>query len=507
MQKNTTCAIAISLGILTISPILNSAYATEKILDNLSVEEEVVVPLNLIPTGDIVINRTTVKLKMSDQRFGVIKGMSIDGKRAYQIAVNEYGEEVDIDAILNEDKKAYFEKYGKINPTLYNKMVAGHSDEKFPVVLWLAVTEEKVDKSKFDAQELQKTPQSPVGYRQQNQNAQSNLRNLIEQELQVEVQAKSNVVPTLYLELTSNQIQELNQWDEIGGIFLHETEGFTEGFDDPEENLESQLIKDSYIITFKEPDEGALPIVDPPDQEVLAKAKKGEIEIPVGEPSSGQSKQEIADKIDLNGEVLAIFDTINAIHVKMDAQEAHRLSLDERVLNVEQDMIVTTAAITSTNLAANSPTFQDSILLLPSVNSLKKGGEYQNVQFKLTTQGEWQLLDFVIPQELQHIDQVEIIKTDSLPIQVFLKVIGNFRDGCQKMGQISYQVLENKFDIWMYSTMDEKFPSNEFACTQGFVPFTHIIPLPVYALKKGEYEYSANGLHTGTFELAEDNKF
>jgi len=98
------------------------------------------------------------------------------------------------------------------------------------------------------------------------------------------------------------------------------------------ENLGSQLIKDSYIITFKEPDEGVLPIVEPPDQEILAKAKKGEIEIPIGESSSGQSKQEIADKIDLNGEVLAIFDTINAIHVKIDAQEAHRLSLDERVI-------------------------------------------------------------------------------------------------------------------------------------------------------------------------------
>ncbi len=285
------------------------------------------------------------------------------------------------------------------------------------------------------------------------------------------------------------------------------TLAYADEINTPAENLESKLIKDSYFVTFKEPDEGVLPIVEPPDQEIVAKAKKGEIKIPFGEHSTGQSKQEIADKIGLNGEVLAIFETINTIHVKMDAQEAYRLSLDERILLVEQDMIVTTATITSENLATNSPTFQDGILLLPSVNSLKKSGEYQNVQFKLTAQGEWQLLDFVIPQELQHIDQVEIIKTDSFPIQIFLKIIGNFRDGCQKMGQIGYQVLENKFDIWMYSTMDEKFPSNEFACTQGFVPFTHIIPLPIYALNKGEYRYSVNGLHTGMFELAEDNKF
>ena len=155
----------------------------------------------------------------------------------------------------------------------------------------------------------------------------------------------------------------------------------------------------------------------------------------------------------------------------------------------------------------NNPTFQNGILSLPSVDSLERGGQYQNVKFKLTEQGEWQLLDFVITKELEYLDQVEIIKTDSFPIQIFLKVTGNFTSGCQEMGQISYRFLEQRFDIWMYPSLDEKFPPSEFACTAGFVPFTHIIPLPVYALDKGEYKYSVNGRYTGTFSLAEDNKF
>ncbi|EDN68838.1 secreted protein [Beggiatoa sp. PS] len=107
------------------------------------------------------------------------------------------------------------------------------------------------------------------------------------------------------------------------------------------DNLGRQFVKDSYIVTFKEPTEGSLPIVDPPNQEIIDKAKRGEIEIPFGESSTMQSKQEIAEKIGLNGEVISIFETINAIHVKMDAQEAQRLSLDERVLYVEPDMIMT----------------------------------------------------------------------------------------------------------------------------------------------------------------------
>ena len=121
--------------------------------------------------------------------------------------------------------------------------------------------------------------------------------------------------------------------------------------------------------------------------------------------------------------------------------------------------------------------------------------------FKLTEEGEWQLLHFLPKQELQHIDKVEIIKTDSVPVQVFLRVTGNFTSGCQEMGQISSRLLGKRFDIWMYSTQDKKFSTSELACTVSFSSFTHIIPLPVYSLKKGEYEYSVNGHHTGTFNL------
>ncbi len=177
-------------------------------------------------TSNVVLNRTTVQLRMSNKRFGLIKGMSIDGKETYEIAVNERGQQVDIDAILREDKRAYLKKYGKISPTLYNKMAKNRPGERLPVVLWLAVDEEKVDKSEFDDQQLQRVPQSLLNYRQQNQEAQSNLRTLLGQKLQIEVQAESDVVPALYLELTPSQIQKLNRWDEVGGLFLHETEGF-----------------------------------------------------------------------------------------------------------------------------------------------------------------------------------------------------------------------------------------------------------------------------------------
>ncbi len=43
------------------------------------------------------------------------------------------------------------------------------------------------------------------------------------------------------------------------------------------------------------------------------------------------------------GEVAAIFETINAVHMKMNAKEADRLSRDKRVLSVNQDTMAKTA--------------------------------------------------------------------------------------------------------------------------------------------------------------------
>ena len=205
---------------------LNAASAAEEPFDASTRDMRVAVPWHLIPTGDVVLNRTTVKLRMSNKRFGLIKGMSIDGKKTYEIAVNERGQKVDIDAILREDKKAHLKKYGKISPKLYKKMAKNRSGERLPVVLWLAAEEEKVDKSEFDDQQLlQRVPQFQLNYRQRNKEVRSKLRTKLGKKLRIEVQAESDVAPALYLEMTPNQIQKLNRWDEVGGIFLHETEG------------------------------------------------------------------------------------------------------------------------------------------------------------------------------------------------------------------------------------------------------------------------------------------
>ena len=152
-----------------------------------------------------------------------------------------------------------------------------------------------------------------------------------------------------------------------------------------------------------------------------------------------------------------------------------------------------------------NPNFNGEILIIPAVDSQKIGSKYQDVILKLNEQGEWLLLDYKLGREIQKIEKVEIIQTKIVPIQVFLKVSGSFSDGCQNIGQIRHKLVENNFEVFIYHENNNNFSPEEFTCTAAIKPFNIIIPLPVYSLKKGEYQYIVNRNFTGTFNLISDN--
>ncbi|MFI3137667.1 MAG: S8 family serine peptidase [Methylococcaceae bacterium] len=106
--------------------------------------------------------------------------------------------------------------------------------------------------------------------------------------------------------------------------------------------VDPSLIEGSYFITFTDPVGTEKPILDPP-----GKLKASEVAF--GEHSSGQSKQALEKALGLNGKIMRIFDTINSIHVLMDAKEAYRFSLDRHVKNVTQNRMFTAAATTQNN--------------------------------------------------------------------------------------------------------------------------------------------------------------
>lgn len=164
---------------------------------------------------------------------------------------------------------------------------------------------------------------------------------------------------------------------------------------------------------------------------------------------------------------------------------------------------------TSHAFSSDTPTFQDGLLTIPTVNTPDQVGQYQAISFEFTDQGGWQLLDFKevgaqgLGTEIM-IEDVELVKTDAFPVQVLLRVTSYFSSGCPSLGQINHRLEGDQFEIIINST--RLTPIEMFSCTAAIVPLRKTIPLPVYGLSAGTYAYSINGSNNGTFELAVNNE-
>lgn len=164
-------------------------------------------------------------------------------------------------------------------------------------------------------------------------------------------------------------------------------------------------------------------------------------------------------------------------------------------------------------IAANSPVYQNGLLTIPSVNTPETAGKYQHVTFKLTDQGTWQLLggrelgvnigvtSLMLP--FMQAAEVTVIKTDSFPVQVFLRINAGMNP-CSSLGQIIQRRENNRFDVTV--TVQFDYDSRTQSCGASFVPIIRTIPLNVYGLGAGTYSYDINGIK-GVFELTADNKY
>jgi uncharacterized protein (DUF2141 family) len=154
--------------------------------------------------------------------------------------------------------------------------------------------------------------------------------------------------------------------------------------------------------------------------------------------------------------------------------------------------------------ASERPYFEGNILTIPSIDLNGEAAVYQDVTFEYTKSNNWTLLNFNRGKKIQEITHVRLIQTNNFPIQAFLKISGVFNNGCQQMGQVATQVIDNRIETSVF--YDNKSINNRF-CTMVMTPFNKTIPLPIYGLKAGTYNYSINHNFTGAFTLAKDNFF
>ncbi len=171
--------------------------------------------------------------------------------------------------------------------------------------------------------------------------------------------------------------------------------------------------------------------------------------------------------------------------------------------------IFLTSTVVAKNLMASVfPIYdeENKILIIPRVDTTERAGAYHSVVFYYIEEtGHW-----FLPGAHSHngdisIDEVTITVTDTFPTKVFLHITGE-KFICREITPIDQRLAENIFEIRIHTDItDSAFLGS--ACKQDREPFVRVIPLSVYGLNAGTYEYNVNDEYHGTFSLLENNQF
>ncbi|MDO9521580.1 MAG: hypothetical protein Q7L19_15340 [Pseudohongiella sp.] len=151
---------------------------------------------------------------------------------------------------------------------------------------------------------------------------------------------------------------------------------------------------------------------------------------------------------------------------------------------------------------------EEATLVLPSISLDSSPGHFQEAELELLQDNLWQLRDAREGKLNEDIQNVELITTDSFPLQAFLRISGEFMHGCARKGQVQSQIVNNKIIVNAYYENNLWTKSPEIVlCTLATESFTFVYPLPVYGLPAGDYTYELNNTFSGSFTLSQSNVY
>lgn len=149
------------------------------------------------------------------------------------------------------------------------------------------------------------------------------------------------------------------------------------------------------------------------------------------------------------------------------------------------------------------PFYYSNTLHIPRIDTHNQPGLYQRAMLQFDpTIDAWRLEGVdTLSVANDRIKQVDLIITESLPVQAYLQIRGRFYSACGDFPIISDRQNAKRFEVTV--AFDKKRFPEETPCTAEESLIFH--PLQVYGLAAGTYEYVINGTYTGSFELKSDN--
>ena len=159
----------------------------------------------------------------------------------------------------------------------------------------------------------------------------------------------------------------------------------------------------------------------------------------------------------------------------------------------------------TTSWAEDRPFYENGVLTLPSVDSPDGASTYQDAEFAYHPQTGWTLRTALTLGGAglaeARVTAVELIRTDTFPVQVLLRASGPDRVHCSMEYRAATRRDGNHFIVQISQPY---LTGTSYGCTADVRNFKKSVPLPVYGLPAGSYTYDLNG-YTGGFELTEEN--
>ncbi len=93
--------------------------------------------------GDLtVVRRSTVRLPLIGRTALAAKVLDRTNNDTFPIALDENDNEVDLNGLRQAEETAYTAKYGKLDPSLYDKVQAQRPEERIKVAVWLKLDDD-----------------------------------------------------------------------------------------------------------------------------------------------------------------------------------------------------------------------------------------------------------------------------------------------------------------------------------------------------------------------------
>lgn len=143
-------------------------------------------------------------------------------------------------------------------------------------------------------------------------------------------------------------------------------------------------------------------------------------------------------------------------------------------------------------------------LQVPVVGFRDNPGRYQNARFQSSDAGgSWTLLSADVAGLINFVELDSVVVTRDVPLQVFVKVKG-WESPCGTVGRFETVKEGTLLKGFLYTDPASYGPPGS-ACIDSVNFYTRTLPLPVYGLAAGQYQFTVNGKVSGSFTLPVDN--